>query len=162
VSKTQINKTPGREFALKFLFQLFLKENLELKNQYLAGSIESSDLDSTLAEFKESYVAPDEEHPDNSIDDASYFFACKLVKGVSQNMATHEELLKKQTKRDSLEAIDKIERSVLLIGTQELLHHDTPYQVVINELVNLAKKYGGADSGRFINGVLDSVRIETK
>lgn len=160
MSKTQINKTPGREFALKFLFQLFLKENIDLKNQYLSGSIDPSELDASLAEFKESYVAPDEEHPDNSIDDNSYFFACKLIRGVSANMATHEELLKKQTKRESLETIEKIERSVLLIGAQELLHHETPYQVVINELVNLAKKYGGADSGRFVNGVLDSVRSQ--
>ncbi len=156
------NKTPGREFALKFLFQLFLKENTELKNQYLSNSIDASELDLSLAEFKESYMAPDDEHPDNSIDDSSYFFACKLIKGVSKNMSSHEEILKEKTKRESLETIDKIERSILLIGTQELIHHDTPYQVVINELVNLAKKYGGADSGRFVNGVLDSVKVKTK
>jgi len=162
VSKTQTNKTPGREFALKFLFQLFLKENLQLKDRYLAGSVDPGELDVSLAEFKESYVAPDDEHPNNSIDDGSYFFACQLIKGVAKNMATHEELLKKQTKRESLEAIEKIERSILLIGVQELLHHDTPYQVIINELINLAKKYGGADSGRFINGVLDGVRVKEK
>ena len=162
MSNPQTNKTPGREFALKFLFQLFLKENQDLKEEFLSGNVDSEQLETSLTEFKESYVAPDEEHPDNSIDDNSYFFGRKLVLGVSKNMSELEQFLKTHSKRDSLENIEKIERSILLIGTQELLHHDTPYQVVIHELIELAKKYGGADSGRFINGVLDSVRTEKK
>lgn len=152
------NKTPGREFATKFLFQLYLKENQSLKESFLSGSIKSEELEERIAEFKESYVAPDEEHTNNAIDDGNFFFASKLLKGISQHMGQLEELIKATTNRDSLEQIDKVERCVLMVGAEELFYFDTPYQVVINELVNLAKVYGGENSGRFINGVLDGIR----
>ncbi|MCF8059434.1 MAG: transcription antitermination factor NusB [Bacteriovoracaceae bacterium] len=152
------NKTPGREFALKFLFQLFIKENLALKESFLQSNVDKEALEEKLIEFKESYLRPDEEHSDNQIDDGNFFFACKLVRGISLHMSRLEELIKAETKRESLDNIEKIERCVLLVGAEELFYFDTPYQVVLNELVGLAKKYGGENSGRFVNGVLDGIR----
>lgn len=154
------NKTPGREFALKFLFQLFLKENQNLKDSFLSGSVATDDLLERIEEFKESYMAPDEEHENNQIDDGNYFFATKLIKGISQHMSQLEQLIMAETNRKNLEQIDKIERCILLVGCEELFYFETPYQVVINELVNLAKTYGGEHSGRFINGVLDGIRAK--
>jgi N utilization substance protein B len=58
----------------------------------------------------------------------------------------------------SLEELDPIERALLRIATYELMERiDVPYKVVINEAVNLAKKFGATDSHKFINGVLDQV-----
>ena len=58
----------------------------------------------------------------------------------------------------SVEELDPIERALLRIGTFELMERiDVPYKVVINESVNLAKKFGATDSHKFINGVLDQV-----
>jgi N utilization substance protein B len=58
----------------------------------------------------------------------------------------------------SLEELDPIERALLRIGCYELMERiDVPYKVVINESVNLAKKFGATDSHKFINGVLDQV-----
>lgn len=58
----------------------------------------------------------------------------------------------------SLEELDPIERALLRIGTFELKERiDVPYKVVINEAVNLAKKFGASESHKFINGVLDQV-----
>ena len=58
----------------------------------------------------------------------------------------------------SLEELDPIERALLRIGTFELMERiDVPYKVVINEAVNLAKKFGASESHKFINGVLDQV-----
>ncbi|PKO84417.1 MAG: transcription antitermination factor NusB [Betaproteobacteria bacterium HGW-Betaproteobacteria-11] len=52
--------------------------------------------------------------------------------------------------------ISPIERSILLLGACELrLHPETPYRVVINECIELAKTFGGADGHKFVNGVLD-------
>lgn len=158
MTSSQHNKTPGREFATKFLFQVFLKENKSLKESFLSGTIDSEELEERIAEFKESYVADDEEHTNNQIDDGNYFFANKLLKGIGQHMTQLEELIKATTNRTSLEQIDPVERSILMVGAEELFYFDTPYQVVINELVNLAKVYGGENSGRFINGVLDGIR----
>jgi transcription antitermination protein NusB len=51
-----------------------------------------------------------------------------------------------------------IERALLVIGTWELAHRvDIPYRVVINEAVELAKRYGGTDGHKFVNAVLDRV-----
>ncbi|MCR9203158.1 MAG: transcription antitermination protein NusB, partial [Halobacteriovoraceae bacterium] len=123
-------------------------------------SIDESDFAEQLASFKESYVRPDEEHPENNIDDGNFFFAQKLLRSLMKNIQSHEELIKAELKREHLEGLEKVERSTLLIGIEELINFDTPYQVVLNELVNLAKKYGGEKSGQFVNGVLDGIRAK--
>ena len=59
--------------------------------------------------------------------------------------------------------VSPIERSILVIGAWELLHQpETPYKVVINEAVELARTYGGTDGHRFINGVLDKVAARVR
>ena len=63
----------------------------------------------------------------------------------------------------SLDELDPIERALLRMGTWELKERiDVPYKVVINEAVNLAKKFGASDSHKFINGVLDRVAHELR
>jgi N utilization substance protein B len=57
-----------------------------------------------------------------------------------------------------VDALAPIERALLVIGTWELAHRlDVPYRVVITEAIELAKRYGGTDGHRFVNGVLDRV-----
>jgi transcription antitermination protein NusB len=54
--------------------------------------------------------------------------------------------------------LSPIEHASLLIGAYELLHRpDVPYKVAINEAVELAKKYGGTDGHKYVNGVLDKL-----
>ena len=54
------------------------------------------------------------------------------------------------------EEVSPIERGVLLLGACELRYHpETPYRVVINECIELAKTFGGTDGHKFVNGVLD-------
>jgi len=55
-----------------------------------------------------------------------------------------------------VEELSPVEHAVLLLGAFELRHGvETPYRVVINEAIELAKKYGGTDGHKFVNGVLD-------
>ncbi len=56
-----------------------------------------------------------------------------------------------------LERLANTDRTLLRLAAFELLHMDTPVQVAINEAVELAKRYGTEDSGRFVNGVLGSL-----
>lgn len=57
-----------------------------------------------------------------------------------------------------VEDLSPVEHAVLLIGTHELRNDmETPYRVIINEAIELAKDYGGTDGHRFVNGVLDRV-----
>jgi N utilization substance protein B len=61
------------------------------------------------------------------------------------------------------EEVSPIERSILLLGTCELrFHPETPYRVVINEAIELAKTYGGTDGHKFVNGVLDKLAPELR
>jgi transcription antitermination protein NusB len=57
----------------------------------------------------------------------------------------------------SPERIDPVDRAVLRLGTYELTQTDTPQKVIINEAIELAKRFGTTDSKRFVNGMLDSV-----
>lgn len=60
----------------------------------------------------------------------------------------------------SPERIDPVDRAVLRLATYEILHAGTPPKVVINEAVELAKRFGTSDSKRFVNGVLDRIARE--
>lgn len=62
-----------------------------------------------------------------------------------------------------LSDLDPIELSLLRMGVYELQHRiDVPYKVVINECINLAKRFGATDGHRYINSVLDKVAASTR
>jgi len=62
-----------------------------------------------------------------------------------------------------LAELSPIERGILLIGAYELVHcPDVPYRVAINEGLELAKKYGGTDGHKYINGVLDKLAQQAR
>jgi len=57
-----------------------------------------------------------------------------------------------------VEQIDPVERAILRMGTYELMHRlETPYRVVINEAVELAKTFGAEQGHKYVNSVLDKV-----
>lgn len=57
-----------------------------------------------------------------------------------------------------LERMDPIARSILLVGAAEILYHkDAPHPVIINECIDMAKEFGGAETSKFVNGVLHSL-----
>ena len=62
-----------------------------------------------------------------------------------------------------LTELSPVERAALLLGTYELVHHtEVPYRATINEAVELAKFFGGAEGFRFVNGVLDRVAAQVR
>jgi len=80
-----------------------------------------------------------------------------LLDGVLQNAEALRDLLAPYIDR-SWDEVSPIERSILLLGACELkLHPETPYRVIINEAIELAKTYGGTDGHKFVNGVLDKL-----
>jgi N utilization substance protein B len=61
------------------------------------------------------------------------------------------------------EELSPVERGILLLGTFELAHEtQTPYRVVLNEAIELAKSYGGTEGHRYVNGVLDKVAAQLR
>jgi N utilization substance protein B len=82
-------------------------------------------------------------------------FAAALVTGVRRTRAELDARLARTADHWSLERMAATDRNVLRLGTYELLHTDTPGRVAINEAVELAKRYGAAQSAQFVNGILD-------
>lgn len=81
----------------------------------------------------------------------------KLLRGALAQQADIEALIAPHLDRP-LEELSPVEYAVLLLGAFELSQHiEVPYKVVINEAVELAKTFGGADGHKFVNGVLDKL-----
>ncbi len=80
-----------------------------------------------------------------------------LVGTVQKECAEIDEALADVTTNWRLERLGSIERSVLRLGAAELRRGETPPKVAIQESVRLADLYGSAQSGRFVNGVLDAL-----
>jgi len=87
--------------------------------------------------------------------DAAFFQS--LTKYVLENVDAVDEQLKPFIDRDA-EHLDQMERAVLRMAVAELIKHpETPFKVVVNEAVNLSKKFGADKAYKFVNGVLDKV-----
>ncbi|HMO14546.1 MAG TPA: transcription antitermination factor NusB [Pirellulaceae bacterium] len=85
-------------------------------------------------------------------------FAKSLIAGVQEHLLEIDRILGSTTENWHLNRLAKVDKNILRIGVFELKYCDTPAAVVINEAVELGKRYGSAESGRFINGVLDRIR----
>jgi N utilization substance protein B len=96
-----------------------------------------------------------ERQPDFAKIDLSFFKSA--MKSITMKNKEMEDILEPFLDI-KVSQLDEIEKSVLFIGLYELNHHlETPYRVVINESVELAKRFGGTDSHKFINGVMDKL-----
>ena len=87
-------------------------------------------------------------------------FAKVLVSGVRQRRPELDALLEQVAANWSLKRMAATDRNVLRLGAFELLHCDTPERVAIDEAVELAKRFGSAQSASFVNGILDRVMHE--
>ena len=84
-------------------------------------------------------------------------FARELVAGVRRNRGQLDQAIEQIAENWSLDRMAATDRNVIRIGAFEILHTDTPDRVAVNEAVELAKRFGSAQSGPFINGILDRV-----
>lgn len=83
-------------------------------------------------------------------------FADQLLRGTLARLADVDRELGRQTTHWRLERLAAVDRNILRLAMFELMFEsETPPPVVIDEAIELAKKYGAKDSGRFVNGVLD-------
>jgi transcription antitermination factor NusB len=88
-------------------------------------------------------------------------FAAKLVDGTRQQVAAIDQRLAGVTRNWDLRRMATVDRNVLRMATYELMFcNDIPPKVVINEAIELGKKFSTANSGGFVNGILDRIRID--
>lgn len=85
-------------------------------------------------------------------------FSRKLVMATIDNIQSIDEQVKSVLQNWKYDRISTIDKLILRLGVCELLFFDDiPYEVTINEAVEMAKKYGNAESQKFVNGVLDAI-----
>jgi N utilization substance protein B len=86
-------------------------------------------------------------------------FAQPLIDGMIAHLPEVDERIRRYCENYDLRRISAVDRSVLRLAIYEMLYRDDiPPVVSINEAIELAKMFGGADSGRFVNGILDRVK----
>jgi len=87
-------------------------------------------------------------------------FFLRLVEGVMKVQHEIDPLIKSFSENWKISRMSRADRNIMRIAVYELLYcDDIPPKVSINEAIDIGKKFGTEDSGPFINGILDSIRI---
>ncbi|MDQ1469428.1 MAG: transcription antitermination protein NusB [Bryobacterales bacterium] len=133
----------ARQQAMQILFQWDLRR---------------TELQEILRGYYESLLVS-EDSPAKPIRDA---FAEQLVSGVVGNIEKIDECITKHAEHWKMQRMPAVDRNLLRLAVYELMRTDTPPAVVIDESLELARRFSGEESVHFINGVLDAVRKEVR
>lgn len=143
-------RTGGRAVALQVLYGLDAAGFLEGERR------RSIDVDQALAAYFRAFEDPDAQAEE--IDPEARNFAASLLSELSGKLDAMDEAIKKASTNWRLERMPRVDRNVLRLGALELIARpDTPRPVVIDEAVELAKRYGGDESAKFVNGILERI-----
>jgi N utilization substance protein B len=94
--------------------------------------------------------------------DTTRAFAEKLFEGAAKDVGVLDALIVGHADNWRFERMAAIDRAILRLAIYELRAAETPPKVILNEAVDLAKKYSSEESGAFVNGVLDGVHKSLK
>lgn len=130
-------RSKGREFAMQMLFQWDISEQ---------------NLSKLESNFWRSAKAAEN----------TKAFANRLFEGAAKEAAVLDEAIVKHAENWRLERLSAIDRAILRLALYELRATDTPPKVVLNEAVELAKKFSSEDAGGFVNGILDAFHKSLK
>ena len=131
------NRRRAREFALQAAYQWLVNE---------------STAEVLLAQLQEQKDFAKADQP----------LAEALLRGVIANADALRELVRPSLDRD-IAQLSPVEHALLLQSAFELRDHlQTPYRVIINEAIELAKSFGGTDGHKYVNGVLDKLAAQLR
>jgi transcription antitermination protein NusB len=125
-------RTKSREFAMQMLFQWDMSQQ---------------DPPKLAAKFWKSAKAADNTRA----------FANHLFEGAAKEATALDEIIAKHAENWRFDRLAAIDRAILRLAIHELRGKETPHKVVLNEAVELAKKFSNEDSSAFVNGILDAV-----
>ena len=132
-------RTKAREYVLQMLYQVDITHGnwQEILENFCANS----DREDISGELKD--------------------FTTQLLSGVVDHLQEIDKKISKYAANWQLERMAFVDRNIMRLGCFELLFRaDIPPKVAINEAVELAKKYSGLESGKFVNAILDQIKIE--
>lgn len=123
----------SRELAVQVLFQKEFSQEVNVE--------------ASLNYFRETLTGPE----------AMWAYAADLILGTLENLSHIDEKLSGVSKNWSLSRMSSVDLNILRVAVYEIefKKHDVPPKVVINEAIEIGKKYGTAESGAFINGILN-------
>lgn len=128
-------RSQARELAFKLIFErLFVKENYTFDEEFFALLKKEEN-----KEFSKQLVLKFEENKE------------KLTNLISSHLIGYE-----------IDRVYKVDLAILYLACTELKYFETPSAIVVNEAVELAKKYSTLKSSKFVNGVLSSILKDTK
>lgn len=126
-------RTKARERALQALYQI---------------DVSASDIDETLVRFWRSFEPAEREVQE---------LAEQFVRGVHRERRAIDERIEAASTNWRVDRMARVDRNALRLAVFELVHGDAPVKVIINEAIELGKKFGSESSGAFVNGVLDRI-----
>lgn len=125
-------KTTAREFAVQFLYQCESEKLFHYSESHLAA-------------FAEHFQIPPHVVPS----------VRELARGVLDQVNELDQKIQEVSSNWKVSRMPAVDRNVLRLAAFELIAQSAPPKVVMNEAIELAKKYGTSDSGKFVNGILD-------
>jgi transcription antitermination protein NusB len=135
----------GRESALQLLFQI--------------DAIAGTDVDDAIRLFRSCFQeSPDAPPGTEESRLESHRFCEELVHGVHQHLDKIDEWIRRCSQNWRIERMARVDRNILRMATFELLYEtDVPKSVIIDEAIEIAKRFGSADSAAFVNGIVDRI-----
>ncbi|RJE48385.1 MULTISPECIES: transcription antitermination factor NusB [unclassified Dehalobacter] len=135
-----MGRRKARETALQILYQIDITGETDKREQVLQHWIQ---------EFAV---------PDKTAD-----FIRELVEGTLQNKADIDAKLASTSHEWALDRMGNVDRNLMRLAVYEMLYSPgTPQRVTLNEAIEIAKRFGGDDSAKFINGILDKLMDESE
>ena len=138
-----MSRTLAREDAFKLVFEMEITGiSAEDALAYLFDSVEDSN----------------EMWAQKFISASSKIYLENIIKGIEEKKESLNEKIAPMLKKWTINRISKVNLSVLLLAFYEIEYmEDIPHKVTANEAVTIAKKYGGDESGAFVNGVIGTL-----
>jgi N utilization substance protein B len=134
----------GRELALQVLYQLDVQDKLGPGAEGHAA----------LELFWKSFARGGDDF--EGADEQDRAFANALIEGVRKNLPVIDEAIRKASRNWRLERMARVDRNLLRLAVYELtFEKDVPPKAAINEAIEIAKRFGTAESPSFVNGILD-------
>ena len=138
-------KREAREFCFQYFFHIQLPVFEEVKKE-----VNQDNLKKSISQFKES--------TNTLMDNELNTFVYSIIHGTLSYYSETEDTIKKYLKNWKLSRISKVDHTILLLATYELMHEkSTPKNIIINEAIEISKKYGSIESAPFVNGILDNL-----
>ena len=150
----------ARERVVQFLFQydLNVPDNLDEALSQFWESQRAAAI--ALDKGRATWGQPVELPPPTAEEVATRVFADRIIRGVLEHREEIDLEIQKYSQHWELHRIATVDRNVLRMAIYEMRYReDIPPVVSINEAVDIAKKFSTADSGKFVNGILDKVKL---